>query len=150
MSLMGATPHRCPLCTAAGHSCGGPSGVVPVDERIERSNPTMTDLKRYNVTVNGHQTVMQLTAEKAKAMGAEPYVPSKPGPRPQTQADVISGLKTALEDAHAEIKRLTAELEAPAEDTPPEAGTEETPAEASPKAAPDPANKSRRPQNKAR
>jgi hypothetical protein len=156
MSLMGTASPRCPLCGDPRHACGQPSDAVPVDERIERSNTTMAELKRYNVTVNGHNTVMQLTAEKAAAMGGTPYTPPPPTPKPEQQAAVITGLQTELDDANAEIERLTAELKAAATtkaDADVQNGATDTDAaasEESPKAAEPPANKSRRPQNKAR
>jgi hypothetical protein len=112
----------------------------------------MAELKRYNVTVNGHNTVMQLTAEKAEAMGGTPYTPPPPTPKPDEQAAVITGLQTELDDANEEIKRLTAELEAAATtkataDDEAEAPAHDTAAEET-KAAPAPANKSRTARNK--
>jgi hypothetical protein len=147
--LTRATSPRCPLCGDPRHACGQPSDVVAVDERIERSTTTMAELKRYNVTVNGHETVMQLTAEKAKEMGGEPYTPP-PAPEPEDHAAVLVGLQTELDDANAEIERLRADLAAATTaeavvDDETDAAAEETT-----KAADAPANKSRRPQNKAR
>jgi hypothetical protein len=153
VSLTGATSPRCPLCGDPRHACGDPSDVVPVDQRIERSNTTMAKLDRYNVTINGHKTIMQLTEAKAKEMGGERYVPPEPTPKPEDQAAVITGLQTELDDANAEIEHLRAELKSAAKteataEGETEAAVTDTAAEDTTKAAPAPANKSRTARNK--
>ena len=55
---------RCPICGAAGCTCGGPSKSVPVDENVV----TVTDgpLKKYHL---GRGTYVQLTEEEARRRG---------------------------------------------------------------------------------
>ncbi|MFD5656922.1 hypothetical protein [Streptomyces hirsutus] len=63
---------RCP-CGAANAACGPPSDVVPVGQDIEEVAAVSGPLKKYRVKRNGFETVMKLSDEDAKKLGAGPY-----------------------------------------------------------------------------
>ncbi|WP_406157770.1 hypothetical protein [Streptomyces canus] len=62
---------RCP-CGAENATCGPPSGVVPVDQLIEEVPAVSGPLKKYKVTRGGVETVMKLSDDDAKRLGASP------------------------------------------------------------------------------
>lgn len=62
---------RCP-CGAENATCGPPSNVVPVDQLIEEVPAVSGPLKKYRVTRGGVETVMKLSDDDAKRLGASP------------------------------------------------------------------------------
>jgi hypothetical protein len=53
--------------------------VHPVDIPVAQEEATVGELKQYRVTVNGHETIMNLTEEEAKARGGTPVEDSDSG-----------------------------------------------------------------------
>ncbi len=64
---------KCPVCGAANCACGGPSNVIPVDERVTRVGGGT--LKRYDL---GRGVSIQLTEEAARARGLLPAKKEEP------------------------------------------------------------------------
>ncbi len=62
---------RCP-CGAMDATCGPPSDVVPVDQRIEEVAAVSGPLKKYRVKRGSFVTVMKLNEADAKRLGAGP------------------------------------------------------------------------------
>ncbi|NLD71176.1 MAG: hypothetical protein GX649_00505 [Chloroflexi bacterium] len=64
---------RCPVCGAAGCTCGGPSNVVAIDERVTaaRRGP----LQSYPL---GRGVSVQLTEEEARRRGLAPAEEAPP------------------------------------------------------------------------
>lgn len=63
---------KCPVCGAGNCSCGGPSKVVPVDERVTMAS--RGPLKQYDL---GRGVSIQLTDEAARALGLSLPEPPK-------------------------------------------------------------------------
>ncbi|THV27936.1 hypothetical protein [Glycomyces paridis] len=146
------TSPRCGVCGDARHACGDPSDVTPVDARIERST-RVGNLKRYNVTMHGHETVMLLNEAKAKALGATPYTPPPPpppAPAPVDQTARVAELEDELAAATAEAAQLREALDALTDDNGDGASGEPAEPEPEAKAKPAPANKARTAPNKGR
>lgn len=66
---------KCPVCGAAGCTCGGPSAVAAVDERMTLAG--RGPLRSYPI---GRGVSIQLTDEEARRRGLLPAEP-EPGPR---------------------------------------------------------------------
>ncbi len=64
---------KCPVCGKANCACGGPSNVIPVDERVTRVGPGA--LKRYDL---GRGVSIQLTEDMARARGLLPPKAAEP------------------------------------------------------------------------
>lgn len=62
---------RCP-CGAQDATCGPPSDVVPVDQRIEEVAVVSGPLQKYKVVRGGVETVMKLNDADAKRLGVGP------------------------------------------------------------------------------
>ena len=58
---------KCPICGAANCACGGPSNVIPVDERTTRAGAG--PLRLYQL---GPGRFVQLTDDAARARGLLP------------------------------------------------------------------------------
>lgn len=58
---------KCPVCGKPNCACGGPSKVVPVDERVTRAGSG--PLRSYSL---GRGVSIQLTEEMARARGLLP------------------------------------------------------------------------------
>ncbi|WP_143268502.1 hypothetical protein [Amycolatopsis vastitatis] len=61
----------CPVCGSPDFSCGMATSTTGVDERIEEA-PSMAELREYRVTVNGHDTIMNLTEADAELLVGVP------------------------------------------------------------------------------
>lgn len=64
---------KCVVCGAANCTCGGPSNVIPVDERVTRVGGGT--LKRYDL---GRGVSIQLTEDMARARGLLPPKAAEP------------------------------------------------------------------------
>ena len=65
---------RCPVCGAVNCSCGGPSTVAPVDERIKEAK-----VERLVSVPTGRPGVsVKVTEEEARRLG---YLPPEPAPK---------------------------------------------------------------------
>ncbi len=65
---------RCPICRAEDCTCGGPSDVVPVDERVVMAS-TQGPLLRFPV---GRGASIRLREETARRRGLLPPKPEEP------------------------------------------------------------------------
>ncbi|GAA1961899.1 hypothetical protein [Amycolatopsis minnesotensis] len=61
----------CPVCGSIDFSCGATTSTIGVDERIEEA-PAMAELREYHVTVNGHNTIMNLSKTDAARLNGVP------------------------------------------------------------------------------
>lgn len=70
----------CRVCRAAQCSCGGPttSSVFPIDITQEVTVVERQPVYEYDVTVNGHDTIMNLTEDDATRL--HPGAKRRPGP----------------------------------------------------------------------
>ncbi len=64
---------KCPICGKANCACGGPSTVVPVDERVTRAGAGV--LRTYSL---GRGASIQLTDDMARARGLLPPKAAEP------------------------------------------------------------------------
>lgn len=58
----------CPVCGSLDFSCGLVTSTTGVDERIEEAT-TMAELREYRVTVDGYETIMNLSEADAERLG---------------------------------------------------------------------------------
>ncbi len=75
-----ATKGSCPVCRTPSCGCGPEgTGLTPIDIPQEGFSMASSDLKVYDVEINGQRTQMKLTADHAKRLGAtEVKTASKP------------------------------------------------------------------------
>ncbi len=66
---------RCPVCGAANCSCGGPSTVIPVDERIKEAK---VGGRLVSVPTGRPGVSVKITEEEARRLG---YLPPEPAPK---------------------------------------------------------------------
>ncbi len=64
---------KCPVCGTANCACGGPSTVIPVDERVTRAGTGA--LRTYPL---GRGVSIQLTDDMARARGLLPPKAAEP------------------------------------------------------------------------
>lgn len=88
----------CKICGAPHVTCGPPSTVVPVDQRIqEREGPTVA-LKRYTVPVqvgrNITETVMKLTPAEAERLGGKEITTKARTPQNKQRTPANKSTKT--------------------------------------------------------
>lgn len=58
----------CPVCGSPDFSCGMATSTTGADERNEEAS-AMAELREYRVTVNGHDTIMNLSKADAARLG---------------------------------------------------------------------------------
>ena len=76
----------CPVCGSLDFSCGTATSTTGIDERTEEA-PAMADLREYRVTVNGHNTIMNLTEADAARLGGTPVEPAPPANKARQAAN---------------------------------------------------------------
>lgn len=67
----GGGRRRCPVCGAPHHGCGAPTSTTPVDERVMIEEAPVGELRQYHVKVNGHDTILKLSANDAEKLYPE-------------------------------------------------------------------------------
>ncbi|WP_146073842.1 hypothetical protein [Amycolatopsis sp. CA-126428] len=77
----------CPVCGSLDFSCGMATSTTGVDERIEEA-PAMAEVREYHVTVNGHQTIMNLSEADAERLGGVPVEPEPEQKRAEAHTKV--------------------------------------------------------------
>ena len=60
---------RCPICKAPHASCGPATTMPGVDQRVQRKEANVGNLKRYETEVKGTKTTLLLSDEDAKTLG---------------------------------------------------------------------------------
>ncbi|MFC5992944.1 hypothetical protein ACFQE5_01815 [Pseudonocardia hispaniensis] len=84
MALITSRGGGCPVCGAPHAACGPATTTVGVDERIEEM--VMSELREYHVTVNGHDTVMNLNEQDAARLGGTPVDAASASAGPEEKA----------------------------------------------------------------
>lgn len=80
------TSAPCLVCGVQHTACGPVADVVPVD--IPRTEVrTLSEVRLYEVTVNGYETRMRLNEADAKDLGATPVTDAAPADTAEDPAD---------------------------------------------------------------
>lgn len=88
---------RCPVCGEPHTACGPATTTVGVDERMEEA--TVSELRRYNVNVNGYDTVMSLNEDDAEKLGGTPVDDTGAGAESGTERGTATKATTAANKA---------------------------------------------------